>query len=211
MKSSFTIAILTLLLVVLGCGLDRLTGKKDEVPTPVPDATAPAGNTTTAPQDTPASTTTTDTATGVSIDNFNKIKLGMSYDEVKSIIGSEGDQTGMQKTSSFESARYQWKNDTRGTINVTFTNGALTYMSQFGLTPAKGTADIDQAKFNKLNLGMSYNEVKDILGSEGELSSRSRVIKTENASYRWKGPNYSSIFLVFRDDKLQNKSQSNLK
>ncbi len=208
MKSSLTLALITLLFVALGCSLDKLTGKKDEVPTPVPESSVPADSNTSGATEKPSTETS---SADVSMDKFGKIQAGMSYDEVKAIMGSEGNQTSMTKSGSYESSSYEWKGDKFARISVRFTKGELTYKSQSGLTPTSGTADIDQAKFNKINIGMSYNEVKDLLGSEGELTSLSKVANTTSASYRWKGPNYSNIFANFRDDKLQNKTQSGLK
>jgi hypothetical protein len=208
MKNSLTLVLITLLFVALGCSLDKLTGKKDEVPTPVPESTATTETDSGDKKDTAA----TDTASGdLSMDKFNKIELGMSYDKVKEVMGSEGNQTSMNKSGSFESASYDWKGDKYARISVRITNGELTYKSQSGLTPGSGTADIDQAKFNKLNIGMSYDEVKGIIGSEGEMTSLMKIAKTTSTSYRWKGEKYSNIFINFRDDKLQNKSQSGLK
>jgi len=210
MKSSFTLVLAVLLFVALGCSLDKLTGKKDEVPTPVPEATA-------APDSTPGTgedTTATPSESGssdVSIDKFNKIELGMSYEDVKGIMGSEGNQTSMTKSGSYESMAYDWKGDKFARISTRFTNGALVYKSQSGLTPAEGSADISLAKFNKVNIGMSYNEVKEAIGSEGEMSSITKIGNSVIASYRWRGPKYSTIFATFKDNKLQNKTQSNLK
>jgi hypothetical protein len=208
MKNSLTLVLITLLFVALGCSLDKFTGKKDEVPTPVPESTAAIETDSGDKKE----TASTEASSGdVSMDKFNKIELGMSYDKVKEIMGSEGNQTGMNKSGSYESASYDWKGDKFARISVRFTNGELTYKSQSGLTPPSGTADIDQAKFNKLNIGMSYDEVKAILGSDGEMTSIMKIAKTTSASYRWKGEKYSNIFASFRDDKLQNKTQSGLK
>ena len=209
MKSSLTLVLAILLFVVLGCSLDKLTGKKDEVPTPVPESTAAPDSTPGTGEDT-ASTPAETASSGVSIDKFNKIELGMSYEDVKRIMGSDGNQTSMTKSGSYESMSYEWKGDKFARISTRFTNGALVYKSQSGLTPSQGTADLSLAKFNQVNIGMSYNETKDAIGSEGELSSISKIGNSVIATYRWRGPKYSSIIATFKDDKLQNKTQSNL-
>jgi len=216
MKKSSCLALATLLFVVLGCNLDQFTGKKDDVPTPVPEDTG----TTTDTGDTATDTGSTSTdsspsdegsSSDISIAKFDKLELGMSYDEAKAIMGSDGNQTSEMKSGSYESSSYEWKGEKFARISVRFQNGELVYRSQSGLTPNDGTADIDQAKFNKINIGMSYEDVKDVIGSEGELQSESRIVKTIATSYRWKGPKYSNIFATFTNDKLQNKSQSGLK
>ncbi|HUF03760.1 MAG TPA: DUF3862 domain-containing protein [Aridibacter sp.] len=216
MKKSLTLVLMTLLLVVLGCNMDRLTGgSNDEVPTPATENGSDSGaETTSASPDDSGDTSSTSTESGsadVSMEKFNKIELGMSYDEVKEVMGSEGNQTSMTKSGSYESSSYEWKGEKFARISVRFTRSELSYKSQSGLTPASGDAAITQAKFNKIETGMSYDEVKEIIGSDGELTSESKIGNYESASYRWKGPNYSNIFVNFRDGKLQNKTQSNLK
>jgi len=218
MKKSLSIVMIALLFVALGCNLDSLTGKKDDVPTPVPENTDSTADSKDDASDTKADDTDTsdtsdsgDTAASVSLDKFNDIDLGMSYDEVKGIMGSEGNQTSMTKSGSYESVSYEWKGDKFARISVRFQNGELVYKFQSGITTGDGTADINQAKFNKMEIGMTYDEVKDVLGSDGEMTSLSRIVKSTSASYRWKGPKYASIIATFKDDKLQNKSQSGLK
>lgn len=216
MKKSLTLVLITLLLVVLGCNMDRFTGgSNNEVPTPATDNGSSNGAETTSasPEDSgdSSSSSTESGSADVSMAKFNQIEIGMSYDKVKEIMGSEGNQTSMTKSGSYESSSYEWKGEKFARISVRFTRGELSYKSQSGLTPSSGDADITQAKFNKIETGMSYDEVKGIIGSEGELTSESKIGNYESASYRWKGPNYSNIFANFRDGKLQNKTQSNLK
>lgn len=215
MKKSLSIVMIALLFVALGCNLDSLTGKKDDVPTPVPENTDGATDSKDTASDTKSddadSSDSSGAAAAVSLDKFNDIDLGMSYDEVKGIMGSEGNQTSMTKSGSYESVSYEWKGEKFARISVRFQNGELVYKFQSGITSGDGTADIDQAKFNKMEIGMTYDEVKDVLGSEGEMTSLSRIVKSTSASYRWKGPKYASIIATFKDDKLQNKTQSGLK
>ncbi len=209
MKKSIGLVLVTLMFVVLGCSLDRFTDNKDEVPTPVP--TTESDSTTT--NDKPASDDASDGAStaDLSMDKFDKIELDMSYDQVKDIMGSEGNETRSTKSGSYESNSYEWKGEKYARISVTFQNGKLTSKSQSGLTPGEGTADITQAKFNKINNGMSYEEVKDILGSEGEMTRVSKFSSFTTTSYTWKGEKYARIITTFRDNKLQNKTQSGLK
>lgn len=214
MKRSLTLVLITLVFVVLGCNLDKLTGKKDDVPTPVPESAANSNSESTPALDGSSPSSSPDSgasSSDVSMDKFNQIKLGMSYDDVKNIMGSPGDQTSMTKSGSYEAATYQWKGAKYARISVRFTKGELTYKSQSGLSTGSGTADLTQEKFNKINIGMSYDDVKNIIGSDGEMQSESQILKTTTASYRWKGPKYASIFASFKDGKLQNKTQSNLK
>ena len=210
MKRSLSLVFATLLFVVLGCSLSSLTGKKDDAPTPVADKPS----TTSSPASTTSSPSTTSDAgsANLSIDNFNKIKLGMSYEDVKGVMGSDGNNTASSKVGSYESKSYQWKGERFASVRTRFRNGKLVYKSQSGLTKSKdGSADINQAKFNKINTDMSYAQVKEIVGSEGEMISVSQLSTTTLTSYKWNGAKYANIRVSFKNDKLTNKYQSGLK
>lgn len=211
MKKSISPVFIILLFTVLGCSLDSITGGKDEVPTPAPANDAAPGNST-ATEKSDASTDSSDASSGdVSLDKFNKIELGMSYDQVKGIMGSEGNETSSTKSRSYEAKSYEWKGEKFARISVRFQNGELVSKSQSGITSSRdGSADLSQDKFNKIQNGMSYSEVKDILGSEGEMTRMSKFGTNTTTSYTWKGPKYSRILTTFRNDKLENKSQSGL-
>lgn len=206
MKKSLSLVIITLLFVVLGCSF---LNKKDEAPPPPPkDGTT---STTEKPADKPASDTSSSSTADLSYDKFQKIELGMNYDKVKEIMGSEGNETSSTKSGSYESKAYEWKGDKFARISVRFRNGDLVTKSQSNLTDRKGDADLTQDKFNKINTGMSYDEVKGILGSDGEMTRISKIGDSTLTSYTWKGPKFQRVFTSFKDDKLTNKTQSGLK
>ena len=213
MKKSLALVMAALLFVVLGCNLDRFTSG-DESANASPESSPAAAEDSDASAsdsgDSGSSSSDAAESSNISMDKFNKMELGMSYEDVKEIMGSEGNQTSMTKSGSYESASYDWKGEKYARIMVRFQNGDLVYKSQSGLTPNEGTAEIDQAKFNKINTGMSYDEVKEIIGSDGEMTSISKIGNSVSSSYRWKGPKFSNIFTNFRDDKLTNKTQSGL-
>ena len=207
MKKSLSLVMATLLFVVLGCNLGEMFSKKDEAPTPVADKPT----TTNSPTDT---TTTSDSGgkADVSIEKFNKVQLGMSYDQVKGVMGSDGNETSSSKIGNNTSRSIKWEGDKYARIRVSFRNDKATSKSQGSLTPSKdGGADISQAKFNKVNVGMTYAEVKGVLGSDGILTSQSDMFNTKRASYTWRGKGYSNIRATFKNDKLSNKFQSGLK
>lgn len=211
MKRSLSLVLITLLFVILGCSLDRLTGKKDETP-----PTAPVNNTSqtadnkTDSGDTKSGSESADSA-DLTLDKFNKIEVDMPYDDVKGIIGSDGNEKSSTKSGSYESKSYQWKGDKYAQINVRFRNGKLVFKNQANLGERKGDADLSQDKFNKVNTGMSYSEVKGILGSEGEMTSLTKLTNSTMTTYIWKGPKSERIYTSYKDDKLTNKNQSGLK
>ncbi|MCB1023473.1 MAG: DUF3862 domain-containing protein [Acidobacteria bacterium] len=215
MKKSLSLVLATLLFVVLGCSLGGLTGKKDEAPTPAPDSTSSD----TTKSDTTSSDTKSDTKStsgnsgNLTLDNFNKLKAGMKYDEVVKILGSEGSETSSSTIGNIELKSFKWEGDKFARIYVNFKNDEMTSKSQSGLgsSSSAGDADITKAKYDEIKNGMSYDEVKKIIGSEGEQNSSSSSGSSTYSSYTWKGANYSRISISLKDDKVTSKRQSNLK
>ena len=78
-------------------------------------------------------------------------------------------------------------------------------------TPKAGEYDLSLAKFNQLKDGMARSEVERILGGPGEKISSSTGGGVTFSVYKWQGPDYTSIILSFRDDKIMTKSQVGLK
>lgn len=78
----------------------------------------------------------------VTLDSYNQIKVGMSYEEVKSIMGGDGqDETpsgtsisgsGVASGSGSAEKLYVWK-DGEKRITVNIKDGKVTNMTKFGL------------------------------------------------------------------------------
>ncbi len=212
MKKSLILVSITLMFVVLGCSLDRFTDNKDEVPTPVPSTdSSPISSDQSPASDELLDTMSDSSKADLSMDKFEKIELDMSYDQVKDIIGSEGNETSSTKSANYESSSYQWKGEKTASIRTRFRNSKLVSKSQSGMTSNDGTADLTQAKFNEVKNGMSYAEVKTVLGSDGEMTRMSKIGDNTTASYTWKGKKFSRIIMTFKNDSLENKTQVGLK
>ena len=78
-------------------------------------------------------------------------------------------------------------------------------------SPSTSSSGLTKAKFEQLNIGMSYKEVVTILGKEGEESSSTVIGKTKIRSMKWQGEKYELIYANFTNDKMTFKSQANLK
>lgn len=74
------------------------------------------------------------------MDEYNQIQTGMSYDQVQGIMGTPGEEVshsdvpspgGMVQGVSME--MYMWKNDNGSSMSATFQNGQLIQKGQFGL------------------------------------------------------------------------------
>ncbi|OPJ64582.1 DUF3862 domain-containing protein [Clostridium oryzae] len=69
----------------------------------------------------------------VSKRKYKKIKSGMSYKKVKSILGKGGQLTGEAKSYGSDSRSYQWVNSNGYFITCTFSNNVLDVKSDFSL------------------------------------------------------------------------------
>jgi hypothetical protein len=74
----------------------------------------------------------------------------------------------------------------------------------------KSSSDITMDKYNKIKNGMSYKEVKDIIGKEGTETMSSGNGKYKVTSYQWKGDGFAFISVVLMGDKVTSKVQANL-
>ena len=68
----------------------------------------------------------------ITLDKFNQIQTGMTYEEVVAIIGEEGTLSSESSYGDYSSKIYSWSN---GIANATisFSNGKVSAKSQFGL------------------------------------------------------------------------------
>lgn len=114
--------------------------------------------------------------------NFENIKVGMTYDEVTEIIGSEGTKqpTRDNPLTNTNTTEYNWVNPDGTNMTIIFdsnqkvvtirTKNMNTY--NFGnpfWNQPKPVYSITRQQYEKLQLGMTYREIRNILGSEGEI------------------------------------------
>lgn len=149
-------------------------------------------------------------STKIDADKFAKIENGMTYDEVVSIIGSEGSEQSTNEIGSVKTTMYEWESDGWGVATITFQNGKVTNKTQFGVndqSAAKATMD----KYNRVETGMTYDEVVAIMGGDGELSSDTEIAGVSSKLYMWDGENIASnCSITFSDGKVSSKSQFGL-
>lgn len=143
----------------------------------------------------------------VNYDNFMKIEMGQSHKDVIALIG-EGEEQTSSEVSGIKTAIYTWNGDGISNMNVTIQNGVVAGKAQVGLK--KADSDITLEKYEKVKEGMSYEEVKNILG-EGEISSETKMANIKSVIYSYINKGGSNANFTFTNDKLQMKAQFNLK
>lgn len=145
-------------------------------------------------------------------DNFEKVKMGISYDDVVKILGKE---TKKKQTDSTVSDRNgiscTWVNKDYSSIVIFFDNSKVTSKYAVGFFN-NVYSNISKVKYDKLKKGMTYDQVKKILGegileNENKFSSKSADVK----SYKWKSKDDEFIDLDFHNGKLYSIYQENLK
>ena len=78
---------------------------------------------------------TTENSKYITLEEYNKIESGMTYDEVKEIIGSDGELLSTSSMNDYTISIYVWYGEGMigANANVTFTNGKVTGKAQAGL------------------------------------------------------------------------------
>lgn len=149
-------------------------------------------------------------------DKFEQIKDGMTYEEVKNIVGADGkviSESG-EKGSQFYTVMYEFETDGfMSNSTMMFQGDKLINKAQIGLGGGSGVK-ITLDQFNKIQNGMTLEQVIAIVGGEGEIISESgdkgTQLHTVMYSYQGKGSIGANVSLMFQGNKLQNKSQFGL-
>lgn len=145
-------------------------------------------------------------------ENFLTIPMGASYDDVKKVLGSDGNLTTENEIAGMKTQAYEWK---EGSTSVTglFQNGALITKAIVSPSVFKTNGEtIKLAQFDKIQPGMTYEQAKETLNNrEGYLLSEAEMMGTGAKVYIWMNDDQSSIQLTFTNGTVSGKAQSNLK
>lgn len=76
-------------------------------------------------------------------------------------------------------------------------------------TPSTG---VTMANFSRLKTGMTYAQVVEILGKDGEELSSNEIAGVKTIMYKWDGNGFAvNMNAMFQNDKLMSESQLGLK
>ena len=72
---------------------------------------------------------------GVTMENYNKLQTGMTYEQVVDILGEEGKEMSSNDIAGYKNVMYMWKAGgfSVGNMNAMFQNDALIQKAQFEL------------------------------------------------------------------------------
>ena len=142
----------------------------------------------------------------ITYENFLNIKMGQSYEDVVALLG-EGKEISSSKASNTKVTVYDWKETGISDMNITIQDNVVISKSQLGLESMD--AQITMNKYNQVQNGVSYYELKEILG-EGQILSLDKTNDVESIIYEYINKNESNANFTFSDGKLTGKSQFNL-
>lgn len=146
-------------------------------------------------------------ASKITYDNFMKIKMGERLTELETLIG-KGSEESSSEVSGIKTVMYTWRGPGISNMNVTIQNNIVTGKAQAGLQQMDAKITLD--KYNQVKEGMTYDKVKSILG-EGQLISETSFMNIESTMYEWINKDGSNMNGTFSGEKLNMKSQFNLK
>jgi len=82
----------------------------------------------------PASTTApARPSSGLTYENYLRLKEGMTYAEVVEILGTTGEELSRSDIAGYTTVMYSWQKWTGANMNAMFQNGRLVTKAQFGL------------------------------------------------------------------------------
>lgn len=142
-----------------------------------------------------------------SYDKFMKISMGMTYEQVKAILG-EGVEESSSGDGKLKTVSYSWQNDDGSNISVMLQGNKVINKAQAFLQSMDANITLD--KYNKISNGMTYNQVKKILG-EGQLTSQGQLLGTKTEIYEWINSDGSNMNVTFQNGKVESKAQFQLK
>lgn len=143
----------------------------------------------------------------ISYDNFLNIKMGMSYDDVKNILG-DGIEISCSEFSGNKTTIYEYDGKGISNITITLNNNSVTSKTQLGLK--SNNSNISLTDYNKVKNGMSYDKVKELIG-EGQLTTESSIMDSTSYIYSYINKDGSNANFTFDNSGLTMKAQYNLK
>lgn len=137
---------------------------------------------------------------------FNKINLGMSYDDVTKILGNPTSKVNSGEGDSI-AIYYTWENTDKSNIFISVQNEKIINKSQTSLENMNAHAT--KNKYDSIIYGMTYTDVKKILG-DGQLASEGNILNKNSKLFQWINVDGSNMNVLFQNEKVITKSEIDL-
>lgn len=142
------------------------------------------------------------------IEIYDKITLGITYEEAVELIGSEGEVFTESGEGEFATTVYQWKNSDSSNLQLMFQTGVLITKNQTDLVAAPDV-ELTKEKYQSLEFGADYASAVAVMGTEGvEVSSDSIAGQPERTEYQWAKSFDEQITITMQNGSLIGRSQS---
>jgi len=187
--------LMILLLSIAGCG-----SKSNDAGSSLKGSTTPTPKSTSQNAKSGNSTTTEAKAGLITYENYLKINLDTTYDDVKSILGE-----GKKKEMKTDVVDYTWAEKGK-TILVQTNKGRVVtkIQSDLGKTTPKLTLD----QFNQIATGMTIDQLVSILGPDYQEVSYKKSANVILRNVVWMLPDSTLIKVYLRDGKAINKNNT---
>lgn len=169
--------------------------------------TANTNNTNSSKLSTTTETPKKEEDTKITYGNFLKIQMGEKLADVEALLG-KGSEESSSELGGIKTVVYSWNGSGISNMNVTIQNNVVTGKAQMGL--ASEDTKVSLEKYNQVKEGMTYSQVKDILG-EGQVMSQTKIMDIESVLYSWANSDGSNMNCTFSGGKMTMKAQFNLK
>jgi hypothetical protein len=158
----------------------------------------------------------------VNPENFDRVEMYMSYQEVAAIFGEPGYLTWKYTLAGHTTENYDWVGYHDYTVTVSFTDGVVTDKAWY-VAGEPGSAEpeagerrepsyrrgpavserrasppspgVTFANFERIRFGMTYPEVAAAFGGEGKFMGSRWIGNTELKEYEWRD-DYGGIVLI---------------
>ena len=142
---------------------------------------------------------------------FVSIPMGSDYDTVKNTLGVNGQLKHENEIAGIKSQAYEFKIGSAIAM-MTFQTGRLTSKAMDSLSFYKQKGEkITMAEFNQIQIGMSYEQVKEIFKRDGLLKSETNIMGTGSRLISWINSDGSNAIITFGPNGVDSKTQTNLK
>ena len=143
----------------------------------------------------------------VSIEDYDGINLGITYEDAVALVGSEGEVFTESGEGEFQTSIYKWENEDSSNLRLMFQNGTLITKYQTDLVDA-ADVELTKEKYEALEFGSDYANAVEVMGSDGvEVSFGSIAGQPERLEYQWAKSFDEQITVAFQDGGLVTRSQ----
>ena len=211
MKKLFVAALITCMVSIAGCGQSSAssTATASTSGNQASVSVESSKSSEVSETQTPETPTPTDAPYLKAVETANQVKIGMNYDQVKEIFGSDGEVLSQYENDGVKDISCEWSISDYNNITVTFENDAAIDIWIYGQFLTEKEITLDQ--FNQVQNGMTYEQVRDIMGCEGVRTHESNYLNEKDIDYSWYGyASYNYCTISFVNGSVVTKTQSSL-